>query len=1521
MYKKLRDLPAPQGLYDPSYEHDACGIGFVVNIKGEKSYDIIDDALKILENLKHRGAEGADAKSGDGAGILVQIPHQFFSRECEVLGFKLPKEGDYGVGVIFAHRYENFRKKQMEAFEKIVRAEGQTILGWREVPIDESAIGSIAKSVRPRFIQVFIGRSKDIKMQMDFERKLYIIRKVAEKEITPRSQEMGTDFYIASLSSKTIVYKGMLTSQQIRHFYLDLSDLDFTTSMALVHSRFSTNTFPSWARAHPNRYLVHNGEINTIKGNINWLNARESKSQSAFFPDMEKVFPVADASGSDSAMFDNCLEFLYMTGHSLPHAMMMMIPEAWEKDPLMSKEKKAFYRYHNFMMEPWDGPAAMAFCDGTVIGGCLDRNGLRPARYYVTKDNRVIVSSEVGVLNVEPSNILYKGRLEPGKMLLVDTKQKRIIPDEEIKHQVATEYPYEAWYKEHVINLEEMMQGIAIPHNNEIIPYDIKEQEKVFGYTKEDMDQIILPMAKEGKQPIHAMGVDVSLAVLSEEPQMLYDYFKQNFAQVTNPPIDGVREAVVTSSSVVVGNVANIMDPNEKGTAALYIKRPLITNEEMAAIKSLMTSKIRSATISMLYPVNSGAEGIETAIESICIDAMKAIKNGANVLILSDRGVNSRMAAIPALLASAALHHYLIRKAVRSDVGIILESGEPREIHHFCTLIGYGVSAINPYLALETIKELEAQKKLGKIDYETAKNNYIKAAVDGILAVMSKMGISTVHSYHGAQIFEAVGIKKDLIDKYFVNTPSRIEGIGLEELAKENAARHKNAYDESTGLPTGDFYLYRKGGRAHIIDPETIALLQAAVQDNDYAAYKKYAKKVNTATLFRLRDLLEFSYPTGCSIPIEEVEPVEEIVKHFRTGAMSYGALSKEAHECIAIAMNRLGGMSNTGEGGEDPERFVNRPNGDNPSDQIKQVSTGRFGVTSNYLVHARELEIKCAQGAKPGEGGHLPGSKIFPDIAKTRHSTTGVALISPPPHHDIYSIEDLSELIYDLKHANRMAKIDVKLAASSGIGTIAAGVVKAKADAIVICGYDGGTGAAPRTSLRHTGLPWELGLSEVQQTLLLNQLRDRVELEVDGKLMTGRDVAIAALFGAELYGFGTAPLIALGCHMLRVCNLNTCPYGICTQNEKLRKNFKGKPEYIINFMNFVAQDLREIMAKLGFHTITEMVGRYDRLKQKNDIKNWKAATVSLDNLLFRPYTDISVGHHFVKAQDHEIEKSLDMAKLIRMCRPALAQQKKVRARLKIKNTDRVTGTLLGSEISRRYGEKGLADDTIKLSFVGSAGQSFGAFIPKGLTLELEGDANDYCGKGLSGGKIIVYPPKGAKFAAEENIIIGNVALFGATAGEAYVCGVAGERFCVRNSGATAVVEGLGNHGCEYMTGGRVLILGQVGRNFAAGMSGGIAYVLDLEKALCNTGLVKLEGLIDKKEQAFVKVLLEKHVAYTGSKLGKTLLENWEDTHRRITKVIPEVYEEIVGYINEAKAAGQSEEEARMTAYNKKFKK
>lgn len=1510
-----RDLPRPQGLYDPRNEHDACGIGFVANIKGKRSYGIVDDALKILENLKHRGGEGADQKSGDGAGILTQIPHEFFRRECEVLGFHLPAEGEYGVGMIFAHRYRDFREEQKRVFEEIVKEEGQQVLGWREVPIDESLIGEEAKRIRPHFLQVFIGRNPELSESMDFERKLYIIRRRAEKKIIPLSEGMGTDFYIASLSSKTIVYKGMLTSDQMRHFYLDLSDLDFKTAMAMVHSRFSTNTFPSWARAHPNRYIVHNGEINTIRGNINWLNARESKSRPSDYPELARAFPVVDVTGSDSAMFDNCLEYLHMAGHSMAHAMMVMIPEPWEKDPSMSREKKDFYRYHNFMMEPWDGPAAICFCDGITIGGMLDRNGLRPARYYVMKDDRVILSSEVGSVPVNQEDVLYKGRLEPGKIFLIDTSQQRIVGDEEIKHNMAKAHPYGTWCKEHILDLKDLpKEELEKP-----APARLEEEQRAFGYTQEDMWDMIIPMAQTGKDPVGAMGMDSPLPVLSERPRLLYDYFQQNFAQVTNPPIDAIREKIVTSSTVYVGNMANIMDPDEKGTAALAMDRPILTNEEMEAVKHLQDDRLRPVVLSLLYPEGKGE--MEKALEALFAKSLEAVKKGHNILILSDRGVDREHLAIPALLASAGLHNFLIREKVRPDVGIILESGEPREVHHFCTLIGYGATAINPYLALDTARDLAAKGRLGNVTEEDALQNYMDAAVKGILSVMSKMGISTVKSYHGAQIFEAVGIGREVADTCFGHTTSPVGGLGMADLEEENRRRHEEAYGRKKGLPAGDVFKYRRNGdEPHILSAEAIRLLQQACRTGSYELYKVYAKKVNEP-LIRLRDLLDFTYPAGCSIPIEEVESTDSLIRHFRTGAMSYGALSKEAHECIAKAMNALHSRSNTGEGGEDAERFEPLPDGSSMNDEIKQVSTARFGVTGNYLVHGSEIQIKCAQGAKPGEGGHLPGSKVDPAIARTRRSTPGVSLISPPPHHDVYSIEDLAELIFDLKNANPRAEINVKLTAGSGVGTIAAGVVKAKADGITISGYDGGTGASPRTSMRHAGLPWEIGLSEVQQVLLLNQLRDRVKLETDGKLLTGRDVAIAALLGAELFSFCTGPLIALGCQMYRVCNRNTCPLGICTQDEKLRKRFAGKPEYLENFMRFVAEDLREIMARLGFHTLEEMVGRNDRLKQKGLTGNPKADTLNLDALLFRPYTDISVGHHFMKKQDHEMEKTLDMAKLVRMCKPALDEGKPVRAKLFIKNTNRVTGTIVGSEISRRYGEKGLPEDTIHLSFVGSAGQSFGAFIPRGLTLTLEGDANDYAGKGLSGGKIIIYPPREAAFKAEDNVIIGNVAFFGATGGKAFVSGRAGERFCVRNSGATVVVEGVGNHGLEYMTGGKAVILGRTGLNLAAGMSGGIAYVVDLDERLVNHEMVHAEPLDNPEEAEEVRKLIEEHYICTRSERAEEILAQWNRFLPRISRIIPKDYEAMETEIRRLMKQGKTREEAEKGAFEEKFGK
>ena len=1506
------------GMYSSQFEKDACGMGFVVNIKGKKSHDIIDDGLRILERLEHRGGAGADKDTGDGAGILVQIPHEFFKRECEVLGISLPAAGEYGVGMIFAHKYESLRNEQKRIFEEVVREEGQVVLGWREVPVDGTKVGKEAAAIRPWMIQILIGKGPDVTNNAEFERKLYVIRKLAEKRIIPLSKELSSDFYIASLSSKTIVYKGMLTPGQLRDFYLDLSDLDFTSALAMVHSRFSTNTFPSWARAHPNRFLVHNGEINTIRGNVNWINAREGKAESPLFPDIKKVFPVVDDSGSDSAMFDNTLEFLHMTGRSLPHAIMMMIPEPWERNKLMSQEKHDFYEFNSFMMEPWDGPAAMGFTDGTVIGGVLDRNGLRPARYYVTTDDRVIMASEVGVVNENAENIRAKGRLEPGKMLLIDTAEQRIISDDEIKQRIATELPYDEWVKEHVIHLSEITQA-----DESDVPAvdDLFKQQQAFGYTQEDLVRMIVPMAKDGKDPVGAMGADAPLAILSEKPQLLYNYFKQMFAQVTNPPIDSIREEMVTSTRVMLGNSGNLTDPNKTGTYALSMRTPILTNQELASIKALACRRMKSVTLPILFDPSKGVDGMREALKELCEKAEEAARTDQNVLILSDRGVDANHAPIPALLAVAAVHNHLIRKVLRTEIGLILESGEPREVHHFCTLIGYGVTAINPYLAFETVKDLHARKRLGDITLEKAEQNYIKAAVGGIMKVMSKMGISTVRSYHGAQIFEALGLNSDFIKKYFVNTPTRIGGIGLYGVTTEALARFDRAFkkDESV-LEPGGWYGPVKDGEEHLFNPKTIDLLQESLINGDYAKYKEYSKAIRNDYHVTLRSLMELNYPVGGGIPIEEVEPEESIVKRFKAGAMSYGAISKEAHETIAIAMNRLGSTSNSGEGGEDSARFKPLPNGDSMNSEVKQIASGRFGVTANYLIHAKELQIKCAQGAKPGEGGQLPGKKVYPEIGKARHSTPGVELVSPPPHHDIYSIEDLAELIYDLKCVNKDARISVKLTSEAGVGTIAAGVAKAKADNILISGYDGGTGAAGRTSVKHAGVPWELGLSETHQTLMLNRLRDRVQLEVDSKLMTGFDVAVAAMLGAELFGFGTLPLVAVGCKMARVCNLNTCPYGVATQDEKLRARFNGKPEYVENLMIFIARELREIMARLGIRSVAELVGRIDLVRQKSQDDNFKLSRVDLKRILFHPYIDASVGHMHTIDQDHELERTLDMSKLLRMCRPAIEDQKPIRAKLAINNINRVVGTLVGSEVTRRYGESGLPDNTIKLNFEGSAGQSFGAFIPKGMTLELEGDANDYLGKGLSGGTIVVYPPKKSFFEADENILIGNVAFYGATSGKSYINGVAGERFAVRNSGITAVVEGVGDHGCEYMTGGEVLVLGKIGRNFAAGMSGGYAYILDCDERYVNTGLVELRPA-NNDDLKRIKELVEQHVLHTNSTKGRHILENWNNFANRFTKVVPVAYEEMHAAIERFKEQGLSLEEAQLAAFKEKYAK
>jgi len=1519
-------LPKKQGLYDPRFEHDACGMGFVVNINGEKSHDIVGQAITVLKNLNHRGASGSEENTGDGAGILIQIPHKFFAKETAKLGFSLPEFGDYGVGMVFLPPQEDKRIECEQEFEKIVSEEGQTVLGWRTVPVDDSSLGFTAKSAMPFMRQVFIACNSNVDSGIAFERKLYVIRKRAENAIRYSCKESWEYFYISSLSYKTIVYKGMLTAEQIDLYYKDLSDPNVATCLAMVHSRFSTNTFPSWERAHPNRYIVHNGEINTLRGNVNWMRARQATlSTKIFGEDVSKIFPIANEDGSDSAMFDNTLEFLSLSGRSLPHAVMMMIPEPWSKHEAMSEEKRAFYEYHSCLMEPWDGPAAMGFTDGVQVGAVLDRNGLRPSRYYVTKDNRLILSSEVGVLDVEPENVLYKGRLQPGRMLLVDTEKGSIINDEELKQQFASEQPYKKWLKEHLIDLEELSDT---PHSIEIDHKTVLNRQKAFGYNYENLRMMIAPMAKTGVDPLGAMGTDIPLAILSEKPRLLYDYFKQLFAQVTNPPIDGIREDIVTSAELLIGTEGNLLDPQPKSCRQVKVKNPIITNEELAKLRHIDRNGFKTVTLPILFKLVEGGKGLENAVDEMFKLANKAIEDGANIIILSDRGVDAENAPIPALLAVAGLHHHLIREGTRTNIGIVLESGEPREVHHFSLLIGYGVSAINPYLAYETIDDMIRQGLL-EMDYDKAIKNYIKASVKGVLKVISKMGISTAQSYQGAQIFEALGLKQEFVDKYFTGTPSRIEGIGINDVEKEVGLRHLNAFGErainTNTLDIGGDLQWRSEGEYHMFNPETIHKIQIACRTNDYKLYKDYSSLINSEStkLCTLRGLLDFEIDPSKSIPLSEVESVDEICKRFKTGAMSYGSISQEAHEAVAIAMNRIGGKSNTGEGGEDPARFTPMENGDSKCSAIKQVASGRFGVTSHYLSNAKEIQIKMAQGAKPGEGGQLPGAKIYPWVAKVRGTTPGVGLISPPPHHDIYSIEDLSELIYDLKNANREARINVKLVSEVGVGTIAAGVAKGKADVVLISGYDGGTGASPRTSIANAGLPWELGLAETHQTLLLNNLRDRIVVETDGKMLTGRDIVVAALLGAEEYGFATLPLVVLGCVMMRVCNLDTCPVGVATQNPELRKLFAGKPEYVVTLLHFIAEEMREYMALLGFRTVNEMVGHVDKLKPNKAIGHWKANGVDISNLLYMPEIQKNTKRYACVNQDHGLENVFDMKVLLDVCKPALENKEKVYASLSVKNTDRAVATILGNEVSKRYGADALPEDTIHLKLTGSAGQSLGAFMPKGITIELEGDANDYVGKGLSGGKIAVYPHKKSSFVAEENIIIGNVALYGATSGEAYFRGIAGERFCVRNSGVTAIVEAVGDHACEYMTGGRVVVLGSIGRNFAAGMSGGIAYVLDKDCSLnskCNFEMVELEKVTADAEIKELKAMIENHIKYTGSTLAQGILDNFEEMLPKFVKVIPKDFKRMLEKINEAHDAGLSGDEALMAAFEANFK-
>ncbi|HIK27009.1 MAG: glutamate synthase large subunit [Oscillatoriaceae bacterium SKW80] len=1515
-----------QGLYDPQYEHDACGVGFIVHMKGNKSHKIIEQALTILLNLSHRGACGCEPNTGDGAGILMQVPHKFLKKVTAAENIELPAPGEYGVGNIFSSPDAAIRAKSREIFEQIVAEEGQEVIGWRNVPTDNSSLGNTAKSSEPFVQQVFIKRAAKIADDMAFERKLYVIRKRAHNAI--RATGIDTYWYPCSLSCRTLVYKGMLMPIQLGEYYPDLQDPDIESALALVHSRFSTNTFPSWERAHPYHYIAHNGEINTLRGNINWMHARSSLFESELFgEDIKKIHPVINLEGSDSLIFDNVLELLVLAGRSLPHAMMMMIPEPWTNHESMSPEKKAFYKYHSCLMEPWDGPASIAFTDGTTIGAVLDRNGLRPSRYYVTKDDLVIMASEAGVLPVEPERVALKGRLQPGRMFLVNMEEGRIIADEELKHKIATEHPYEEWLNKHLVSLSQLPEP---PKNLQLLEYNpeksatLIQQQMAFGYTFEQIRILLTPMARDGVEAVGSMGADTPLAVLSERPKLLYDYFHQLFAQVTNPPIDCIREEIITSAESTIGSERNLLKPEPESCHLIELKTPILTNEELAKLKYLNENGFKSLTVPILFDPKAGVQGLEKVMDEICDKVDLALGEGVNIIILSDRGVNKDKAPIPALLAVSGLHHHLIRKGTRTRVGIVLESGEPREVHHFAVLIGYGCCAINPYLAFDTIGEMIEEGLLVNIDRQTACKNYIKAVTKGVIKVASKIGISTLQSYRGAQIFEALGLNHSVIDKYFTWTASRIEGADLEVIASEAILRHAHAFPErstnSHTLDVGGEYQWRKDGEAHAFSPEAIHTLQKAVRTGNYEIYKQYAKLVNDQSqkLFTLRGLLEFKQRQP--VPLEEVEPVEEIVKRFKTGAMSYGSISKEAHETLAIAMNRIGGKSNTGEGGEDPERYTwTNEQGDSKNSAIKQVASGRFGVTSLYLSQAKEIQIKMAQGAKPGEGGQLPGGKVYPWIAKVRHSTPGVGLISPPPHHDIYSIEDLAELIHDLKNANRNARISVKLVSEVGVGTIAAGVAKAHADVVLISGYDGGTGASPQTSIKHAGLPWELGLAETHQTLVLNNLRSRITVETDGQLKTGRDVAIAALLGAEEFGFSTAPLVSMGCILMRVCHLNTCPAGIATQNPQLRENFTGKPEHVVNFMRFVATELREIMAQLGFRTVNEMIGRTDVLEPKKALAHWKAKNIDLSKILYQPEVGPEVGRYCQIPQDHGLEKSLDMTVLLDLCKGAIEKGEKVKATLPIKNTNRVVGTILGNEITKRHWQ-GLPEDTIHLHFQGSAGQSFGAFVPKGVTLELEGDANDYLGKGLSGGKIILYPPAGSTFVPEENIITGNVAFYGATSGEAYIRGMAGERFCVRNSGVNAVVEAVGDHGCEYMTGGKVVVLGATGRNFAAGMSGGIAYVLD-EKGdfatRCNTQMADLEKLEEPEEIAEVRQMIEKHAKYTNSEKAAKVLANWDEMVPKFVKVMPRDYKRVLQALKEAIASGLSGDEALAAAFER----
>ena len=1499
------------GLYSPSFEHDNCGIGAVVSIKGIKTHQTVSDALSIVENLEHRAGKDAEGKTGDGVGILLQISHKFFKKAVKPLGIQIGDEREYGVGMFFFPQDELKRNQAKKMFEIIVEKEGLEFLGWREVPTYPQILGKKAVDCMPYIMQAFVKKPADVAKGIDFDRKLYVARRVFE--------QTNEDTYVVSLSSRTIVYKGMFLVGQLRQFFGDLEDADYESAIAIVHSRFSTNTNPSWERAHPNRFIVHNGEINTIKGNADRMLSREETMYSEYLEsEMAKITPVVNTNGSDSAMLDNTLEFLVMNSMPLPLAVMITIPEPWSNNKAMAQEKKDFYQYYATMMEPWDGPASILFSDGDIMGAVLDRNGLRPSRYYVTNDGYLILSSEVGVLPIAESRIKVKDRLRPGKMLLVDTVKGELIDDDELKEKYATKQPYGEWLDNNLVQLHDL----KIP--NQKVPMHTKEErarlQKAFGYTYEDLKTSILPMALNGSESIGAMGIDTPLAVLSNKHQPLFNYFKQLFAQVTNPPIDSIREKVVTSTTVYLGTDGNVLEEKAENCKQLKINDPILTNTDLLKIKNMKVDGFKVETIPIIYYKNTS---LEKAIDHLFVEVDRAHREGANIIILSDRGVDENHVAIPSLLAVSALQQYLVQTKKRTAMAVILESGEPRDVHHFATLLGYGASAINPYLAQESIQELIDLNMLDK-DYYAAVDDYNNAILGGIVKIAAKMGISTIQSYQGAKIFEAIGIDSDVINKYFKGTVSRIEGISLKDIQEDVETLHSKAFDP-LGLPTdttldsNGAHKLRSGKEEHLYNPQTIHLLQLATRTGDYKIFKEYTKLVNKDTgAMNLRGLMDIRFPKK-GINIDEVESVDSIVRRFKTGAMSYGSISKEAHETMAIAMNMLHGKSNSGEGGEDEDRLTVGPDGLNRCSAIKQVASGRFGVTSKYLVSAQEIQIKMAQGAKPGEGGHLPGKKVYPWIAKTRLSTPGVSLISPPPHHDIYSIEDLAQLIYDLKNANKNARISVKLVSEAGVGTVASGVAKAGAQVILISGYDGGTGAAPRSSIHNAGLPWELGLAEAHQTLTMNGLRNKVIIETDGKLMSGRDVAIAAMLGAEEFGFATAPLVTMGCVMMRVCNLDTCPVGVATQNPELRKRFTGKPEYVVNFMRFIAEELREYMAKLGVKTVDELVGRTDLLEQRDVPGSGRSKNVDLSQILDNPYIKEAAKIHYDKKNvyDFQLEKTVDEKVLLKKFATALDEKQKRSVEVDVTNTDRAVGTLLGAEITRRFGET-LDEDTFTVKCNGAGGQSFGAFIPKGLTLELVGDSNDYFGKGLSGGKLIVYPPTGCAYKEDENIIIGNVALYGATSGKAFINGVAGERFCVRNSGATAVVEGCGDHGCEYMTGGRVVVLGRTGKNFAAGMSGGIAYVLDEDTSLykrMNKQLVSIEPVTDKYDVLELKDLITEHVAYTNSKKGKEVLDNFGEYLPKFKRIIPHDYKKMLNTIVQMEEKGLSSEQAQIEAF------